>query len=119
MTQIVVLIPTVLFFGWVAPDVGNDISWGAVAVTAAVAAVAISALLTVGFKDPGSIPPNEPCSLPDMCVPPRGALRAAMEHCVLPKPRLDGLRSAEAPCRGAEYQSPGAALHAGRMSPPF
>ena len=84
MTQIVVLIPTVLFFGWVAPDVGNDISWGAVAVTAVVAVVAIAALLTVGFKDPGSIPPNEPCSLPDLCAPHKATAiaTAGMTRCV-------------------------------------
>jgi hypothetical protein len=67
-TQGLVLVPILLFFICVAPDVGAHVSWTAVAIAGSLAVVTISALLTTGLKDPGIVPRCEPASMPDMCA---------------------------------------------------
>ena len=67
-TQVLVAVPVVLFFGWVAPDVGKIISWGPVAVAGTLALISVVALLATGLKNPGIVPRNAPRSIPDLCA---------------------------------------------------
>ena len=67
-TQVLAAIPLVLFFGWIAEDVGREFSWIAVGVAAAVSLLTVSALTATGLKDPGIIRRNEPAPLPDLCA---------------------------------------------------
>ncbi|KAK9819184.1 hypothetical protein WJX81_007202 [Elliptochloris bilobata] len=57
---VLIIVPSVVFFVWVAPAVGRDFSWAVVAVAALLFAGSLAFLLCTALLDPGFVPRDPP-----------------------------------------------------------
>lgn len=70
LTQLLVLLPIGLFFGWVIVDMDDDELPPVIVISLAVlCAFTFIALLLTGLKNPGVIKRHSPRATPDLCAP--------------------------------------------------